>query len=293
MWVDNVKNSDSRGENKIGKISLPNQLCQKRPFRWARIVTVLGLLVLTGCRTPPPAPIDSRSPPPSEKINNHQVSSGETLFSIAWRYEKDVKKLARANGLSYPYTIYKGQQLSLDTSRMPRVTSRPKVSSSSSSSSKSTTSKNTSSLPPKTSTQPRPKVTAPPPRKAPVLPSNWRWQWPTAGRVVKRFNSTSLFKGVDIQSHFGAPVVAAAPGVVVYSGSGLRGYGKLIIVKHSDVFLSAYAHNRKIFVSEGQELKGGQKISEVGGDPSDKKRLYFEIRKDGKPVDPLRYLPKN
>jgi lipoprotein NlpD len=135
-------------------------------------------------------------------------------------------------------------------------------------------------------------VTAPPPRKAPALPSNWRWQWPTTGRVVKRFNSTSLFKGVDIQSHPGAPVVVAAPGVVVYSGSGLRGYGKLIIVKHSDVFLSAYAHNRKIFVREGQELKGGQKISEVGGDPSDKKRLYFEIRKDGKPVDPLRYLPK-
>lgn len=291
--MGNVRNSDSWGENHIGKVSLPNQSCQQRPFRWANIVAAVGLLILAGCRTPPPAPIDYRQPPPSEKINSHQVSSGETLFSIAWRYEKDVQKLARSNGISYPYTIYKGQRLTLDTTRVPKVASRPPVPSSKSSSSKGATSKSTSSSPLKTSTQSRPKVTAPPPRKAPVLPSNWRWQWPTTGRVVKRFNSTSLFKGVDIQSHPGAPVVAAAPGVVVYSGSGLRGYGKLIIVKHSDVFLSAYAHNRKIFVSEGQELKGGQKISEVGGDPSDKKRLYFEIRKDGKPVDPLRYLPKH
>jgi lipoprotein NlpD len=290
--VGNVRNSDSWGENPIGKISLPNQSCQQRSFQWASIVATVGLLILAGCRTPPPAPIDYRPPPPSEKITSHQVSSGETLFSIAWRYEKDVQKLARSNGISYPYTIYQGQQLTLDTTRVPKVTSRPPASSSKSSSSKGATSKSTSSSPPKTSTQPRPKVTAPPPRKAPILPSNWRWQWPTTGRVVKRFNSTSLFKGVDIQSHSGAPVVVAAPGVVVYSGSGLRGYGKLIIVKHSDVFLSAYAHNRKIFVREGQELKAGQKISEVGGDPSDKKRLYFEIRKDGKPVDPLRYLPK-
>lgn len=273
-------------------MSLPNQSYQQRPFRRASIVAAVGLLILAGCRTPPPAPIDYRPPPPSEKINSHQVSSGETLFSIAWRYEKNVQKLARSNGISYPYTIYKGQRLTLDTSRVSKVASRPSASSSKSSSSKTTTSKSTVSSPPKTSTKPRPKVTAPPPRKAPVLPSNWRWQWPTTGRVVKRFNSTSLFKGIDIQSHSGAPVVVAAPGVVVYSGSGLRGYGKLIIVKHSDVFLSAYAHNRKIFVREGQELKGGQKISEVGGDPSNKKRLYFEIRKDGKPVDPLRYLPK-
>ena len=86
--------------------------------------------------------------------------------------------------------------------------------------------------------------------------------------------------------------MAAGPGVVVYAGSGLRGYGKMIIIKHSEIYLSAYAHNRKILVKEGQEIKAGQVISEAGGDHANNRRLYFEIRKDGKPVDPRYYLPK-
>lgn len=287
--MGSVKNSDRWGDNHIGKSSLPYPLCQHKFFRWTSIVVAVGFAFLAGCRTPPPAPVDYRSPPPSEKINYHLVSSGETLFSIAWRYEKDIHKLARANGISRPYTIYRGQRLTLDTSRIPRVVRR-----SSTAPSKSTTSKHSGAVSrPKKVIEIRPKVTSPPPKKAPPLPSNWHWQWPVEGRVVKRFNSTSLFKGIDIQSRTGAPVVAAAAGVVVYSGSGLRGYGQLIIVKHSEVFLSAYAHNRKVFVKEGQILKGGQKISEVGGDPSDQRRLYFEIRKDGKPVDPIRYLPQS
>ena len=245
--------------------------------RWY-IILVVGIasIFLVGCKSPPPAPVDYRPPPPSEKINEHLVSQGETLFSIAWRYEKDVQKLARANRLSRPYTIYRGQRLTLDTSKAPRYVSRPAP-------------KNKSQPKSKPSTKSKPKATRKP---IPALPKNWRWQWPVQGNISKRFNSSTLFKGIDIQSFSGAPVVAAGSGVVVYSGSGLRGYGKLIIVKHSDIFLSAYAHNRKIFVKEGQAVKGGQKISEVGGDPSNKRRLYFEIRKDGKPVDPIRYLPK-
>jgi lipoprotein NlpD len=285
--VDNEKRSDSGDDNPIGIYSLLCQLRRKMSPRWIHMIVWLGLIVLVGCRTPPPAPVDQRPQPPSEKINDHLVSSGETLFSIAWRFEKDVNKLARANGISRPYTIYNYQRLTLDTNRLPPVVQRPAV----------TTSKPAlASRPePKSTTRPitkaQTKVTSPPPPKAPVLPSNWRWQWPTTGRVSKRFNSSSLFKGIDIQGNTGAPVVTAAPGVVVYSGSDLRGYGQLIIVKHSEVFLSAYAHNRKIFVKEGQVLKGGQKISEVGGDPSNSKRLYFEIRKNGKPVDPMRHLP--
>jgi lipoprotein NlpD len=201
------------------------------------------------------------------------------LFSIAWRYEKNVQKLARANGLSRPYTIYRGQRLTLDTSKASRYVSR--------------SSPKNKSLPKKSQAKPAIRPASKSTRKpVPALPKNWRWQWPVQGNISKRFNSSTLFKGLDIQSFSGSPVVAAAPGIVVYSGSGLRGYGKLIIVKHSDIFLSAYAHNRKIFVKEGQTVKGGQKISEVGGDPSNKRRLYFEVRKDGKPVDPIRYLPK-
>lgn len=256
----------------------------KRPIvtssRWYTLVVGVFFVFLASCNSPPPAPVDYRSPPPSEKINEHQVSQGDTLFSIAWRYEKNVQKLARANGLSRPYTIYRGQRLTLDTSKASRYVSRPSPKNKSLPKNKSQA---------KPATRPTSKSTH---KAAPALPKNWRWQWPVQGNVSKRFNSSTLFKGIDIQSFSGSPVVAAAPGVVVYSGSGLRGYGKLIIVKHSDIFLSAYAHNRKIFVKEGQPVKGGQKISEVGGDPSNKRRLYFEIRKDGKPVDPIRYLPK-
>lgn len=263
---------------------MPDKLPIVTSSRWYILVIGMVSIFLVCCKSPPPAPVDYRSPPPSEKINEHLVSRGETLFSIAWRYEKDVQKLARANGLSRPYTIYRGQRLTLDTSKAPLYVSRPQPKNRSLPKNKSQ---------PKSKNKPSSKVTSKPTRKpSPALPKNWRWQWPVQGNISKRFNSSTLFKGIDIQSFSGAPVVAAAPGVVVYSGSGLRGYGKLIIVKHSNIFLSAYAHNRKIFVKEGQAIKGGQKISEVGGDPSNKRRLYFEIRKDGKPVDPIRYLPK-
>lgn len=258
-------------------------LCRSRTtkeFRWGKVVAAVVLLVVVGCHSPPPVPVDNRPPPPSEKINYHLVSQGETLFSIAWRYEKDVQKLARANGLTRPYTIYRGQRLTLDTRHIPVVVHRPK-----------SPAKTGGASSPRPSSKVTPSTSSAK-KKNSTWASNWRWQWPVQGTVSKRFNSTSLFKGIDVHSHAGAPVVAAAPGVVVYSGNGLRGYGRLIIVKHNDVYLSAYAHNRKILVKEGQSVKGGQKISEVGGDPSNTKRLYFEIRKDGKPVDPLHYLPK-
>jgi len=246
------------------------------------LIAGASIAFLVGCHTPPPAPVYNRPAPPSEKINEHLVSQGETLFSIAWRYEKDVSKLARANGLSRPYTIYRGQRLTLDTNRVPKYVKKPSRSILKPAQPSNSQNRN----------KPKAKPLPSKPKLKPVLPKSWQWQWPVQGNVTKRFNSSTLFKGLDIQSFSGAPVVAAGSGVVVYSGSGLRGYGKLIIIKHSDVFLSAYAHNRKIFVREGQSVKGGQKISEVGGDPSNKRRLYFEIRRDGKPVDPLRYLPK-
>ncbi|MGK2914078.1 MAG: murein hydrolase activator EnvC family protein [Porticoccaceae bacterium] len=112
------------------------------------------------------------------------------------------------------------------------------------------------------------------------------------GRFTRNYDSGRVFKGIDIQSAAGRPVTAAATGTVVYAGNGLPAYGQLIIIKHDDTYLSAYAHNRKLFVSEGVVVKSGQTISEVGGDPANPGRLYFEIRERGKPVDPLRLLPK-
>ncbi|MBS0369896.1 MAG: peptidoglycan DD-metalloendopeptidase family protein [Proteobacteria bacterium] len=116
------------------------------------------------------------------------------------------------------------------------------------------------------------------------------WAWPAAGKVIAGFNETSS-KGVDLAGKTGDPVLAAASGRVVYAGTGLRGYGKLVIVKHDNNFLSAYAHNQNLLVKEGQAVSKGQKIAELGDTDSDRPKLHFEIRKQGKPVDPGKFLP--
>jgi len=119
------------------------------------------------------------------------------------------------------------------------------------------------------------------------------WAWPANGKVLTGFNESAGAKGVDIGGSQGQPVLAAAPGKVVYSGAGLRGYGKLVIIKHNKTYLSAYAHNHQILVKEGQEVAKGQKIAEMGSSDTDRVKLHFEIRKLGKPVDPAKYLPAN
>jgi lipoprotein NlpD len=145
---------------------------------------------------------------------------------------------------------------------------------------------------------------APPPAAAPAPPpradaarvpeiddDHLGWVWPTSGKVVAGFSETANLKGIDIAGKAGQPVVASAGGKVVYAGTGLRGYGKLIIVKHNNTYLSAYAHNRDILVKEGQQVSKGQKISEMGDTDADQVKLHFEIRRLGKPVDPVKYLP--
>ncbi len=117
------------------------------------------------------------------------------------------------------------------------------------------------------------------------------WLWPAKGKVVVTFSETANLKGIDIAGAAGEPVLASAAGKVVYVGNGLRGYGKLVIVKHNKTWLSAYAHNREILVKEGQQVTRGQKIAEMGNTDADIVKLHFEIRRLGKPVDPARYLP--
>ncbi|MFC3653570.1 peptidoglycan DD-metalloendopeptidase family protein [Dyella humi] len=118
-----------------------------------------------------------------------------------------------------------------------------------------------------------------------------KWRWPASGQIVGRFQASAAIPGIDIAGKEGDPVVAAADGTVVYSGNGLVGYGELIIIKHNDSFLSAYGHNRKRLVTEGQQVKAGQQIAEMGSSGSSRDELQFQIRKDGNPVDPLEYLP--
>jgi lipoprotein NlpD len=118
-----------------------------------------------------------------------------------------------------------------------------------------------------------------------------KWRWPASGQIIGRFQANAAIPGIDIGGKAGDPVVAAADGTVVYSGNGLVGYGELIIIKHNDSFLSAYGHNRKRLVTEGQQVKAGQQIAEMGSSGSSRDELQFQIRKDGNPVDPLEYLP--
>ncbi len=126
---------------------------------------------------------------------------------------------------------------------------------------------------------------------APAGPDDVPWLWPSSAKLVATFSEAGN-KGYDFAGKAGDPVLAAGDGKVVYAGGGLRGYGELVIVKHNGTFLSAYAHNRKILVKEGQQVSRGQKIAEMGNTDADSVKLHFEIRKQGKPVDPAQYLPK-
>lgn len=269
------------------------------------LITLLLLACSTGGHI---APIQERKQPPSQKIDFHQVSSGETLYTIAWRYGLDVKTIAQRNGLSSPYTIYPGQKLSLWTrnlfSQSPKVAAQsrkntPKVPSNGGEKKLVKTKVKTKSTPKANSgaaTQPRSKTKTRPksPKKSQPRPAgNISWRWPAKGRLLSRFSGPNgLNKGIDIAGNLGEPVVSAAAGRVVYAGNGLRGYGLLLIIKHNEQYLSAYAHNNKLRVKEGDNVKAGQRIADIGSSGANRMKLHFEIRKNGKSVNPLGYLPK-
>ena len=243
--------------------------------RAVKILTVVN--VLTGCSGPSyRAPVVDLEQPPTLKIQHHTVATGETLYSIAWRYNLNTVELARNNRIAAPYIIQPGQVLSLDLSQPPLMieveTAPPN--------------------PVKTRSRSQPR---PAPEHTIVAPQNaqLRWNWPANGTILAKFSGPqALNTGIDISGKKGEPVLAAESGTVVYAGSGLRGYGKLIIVKHNENYLSAYAHNDQLLVTEQDSVKAGQKIAEIGSTGTDRVKLHFEIRLNGKPVDPLDYLPK-
>ncbi len=244
------------------------------------------------------APVGDRTRRPAHNPDVHVVRQGDTLYSVAFLYGYEVEEVAGWNGLRAPYTIYKGQRLRLKPppqramAPAPPVTSQPKVSPS--------RPKPRSVAPSRPKPAARPQASAPPPpvsvaKTRPPAPANrhFSWKWPAGGRLLQRYVSgSSGKKGIDIAGRSGAPVRAAAAGKVVYSGSGLAGYGRLIIIKHNKEFLSAYAHNRKLIATEGQWVKQGQVIAHMGRSGTDRVQLHFEIRRHGRPVDPLRYLPR-
>lgn len=210
------------------------------------------------------------------------VRRGDTLFAIASRNNIRAQDLAAWNGIPSPYTIYPGQKLKLYPGGGSASGSRP-----SSTTSTRPSSGTTATTPATKPAPPKPATPAAPPA------SGIKWRWPADGQLIGRYVAGEPTKqGIDIAGASGAPVRAAADGVVVYSGSGLVGYGELIIIKHNDQWLSAYGHNRNRLVNEGQLVRAGQQIAEMGRSGAPREMLHFEVRYNGKPVDPLLYLPK-
>lgn len=220
----------------------------------------------------------------------HIVVPGDTLFSIAWRYGLKYEALAKYNGISAPYLIRPSQVIRLDmpgyggaaltvadTNPGKSAVKKDPVSTGENNVGRKKNATKVTAQSIKTSAS----------RGAP------QWRWPVKGAVLSSFQGNNgLNKGIDLGGKLGEPVLAAAGGQVVYSGSGLRGYGKLLIVKHNEIFLSAYAHNDRLLVKEGDFVKAGQVIADMGSSGTDRVKLHFEIRRDGTPVDPLRFLPR-
>ncbi|MFJ2540329.1 peptidoglycan DD-metalloendopeptidase family protein, partial [Pseudomonas sp. NPDC087614] len=218
---------------------------------------------------------------PTVTTGQYVVRKGDTLFSIAFRYGWDYKALAARNNIPTPYTIHPGQTIRFDGRTGSTSTAVVSRSSSSPSSSSKTTvirrqANGTTTTTTTGSTGAVPSV-ASKPAPAPLPPAGpapTGWGWPSNGILIGKFSSNgSLNKGIDIAGDLGQPVLAASDGTVVYAGSGLRGYGELVIIKHSETYVSAYGHNRRLLVREGQQVKVGQTIAEMGSTGTDLVKL--------------------
>jgi lipoprotein NlpD len=244
-------------------------------------------LLVGGCASKKPAPVrdgtgaavsDSGTAAQTE-AGYYTVRPGDTLMGISRQFGQNVRDLTFWNNLSDPNQIHVGQQIRVAPPDMAMT--RP------------ISGTETPPLPTAADARPAPSSADPPPlgvEPASTAPANTPWIWPASGRVIEAFSDSN--KGIDITGALGDPVMAAGSGSVVYSGAGLRGYGNLIIIKHDDEYLSAYAHNQKLLVKEGESVRRGQRIAEMGNSDADRPKLHFEIRRNGKPVDPMRHLPK-
>ena len=277
-------------------------------------------LVFIGCADNPPAPIETRvggevartgqgaqAPTPGEV---YVVQPGDTLYSIAFRYGINVNELAARNQIKAPYTIYPGQKVVTDLSDFSsnpvasRSNTRVAPPAASTSSATSGSGKASSTDKREEMAKPRPKPSSSPPPSTDVAASSvprnantrafgpvTKWRWPSSGRVARSY-SDIRHKGIDIAGSRGDLIRASAAGEVVYTGTGLKGYGLLLIVKHNEQFLSAYGHNDLTLVEEGAWVNEGQAIAKMGSSGTDSVKLHFEIRREGQPIDPVKLLPR-
>ncbi|MEF9996322.1 MAG: peptidoglycan DD-metalloendopeptidase family protein [Burkholderiaceae bacterium] len=278
-------------------------MIQARSFWFAAMVVGLA-----GCASKPlaPAPIVERSATPAARPaapaplvrdngrDSYTVQRGDTLYSIALAKGIDPRELARWNEISNPSLIQVGQVLRLKPATAAPVAETGAVASTAPvSSSHQVETRPLSGVPAVAAIKPeviQPEPNKPEAPKADAASSPIDFRWPAKGAVIGTFEEPRN-KGIDIAGTEGEPVLAAADGEVAYIGSALRGYGNLVIIKHSDDFVSAYAHNKQVVVKQGQAVKKGQRIADLGKSDADRPKLHFEIRRQGKPVDPIRYLP--
>ena len=280
----------------------------------------MTLLSLAGCGSSPlnHAPVEDRGaassssptvatavkPPPgfenAGKPGYYTVKPGDTLIRIGLDSGQSNKDIARWNNLENPNRIEVGQVLRVvPPNGEAAVVTKPVTSGTVTTTPIATPAAAAASAPAKAASAP---ASAPSTAKTASAPAaavvpiasgsdeDLAWIWPAKGSVIGEFDEAKN-KGVDIAGAAGDPVLASADGKVVYAGAGLRGYGNLIILKHNNTFLTAYAHNQSLLVKEDQVVKKGQKIAEMGNSDADKVKLHFEVRRQGKPVDPLKYLP--
>jgi lipoprotein NlpD len=257
----------------------------------------------------PTAPIVNGWHEPISKQGVYIVRPGDGLYAIAWRYGLDYRSIVRINHLSEPYRLQTGQKLYLvqPTAQDKKMAAAAKPAATQTVAAKpvAPTATQTAAVKPaatKPVNQPQNAAVVQPAKKAApaaaatssaTTASDLTWKWPAAGTVEQGFNANNAQnKGINIVNKAGTPIKAAAAGQVVYSGSGLPGYGYLIIIKHNDIYLSAYAHNSAVLVKEGDKVKAGQTIARMGNTGADKVMLHFEIRRRGQPIDPETVLPK-
>ncbi len=286
----------------------------RRLGHWISLA-LLSAWVLAGCANKNrPAPVEDRSPnairTPAKMVAGsdnagkpgyYSVKSGDTLIRIGMDNGQSWRDIARWNNIENPNLIETGQVLRVVPPEESGVVVRPVSSTNivtspapSPAASAPVPAVNVASVkqPVSSATTPNPSSPANNLTTADSPEEAVSFQWPTRGNVLAGFDEVKN-KGLDIAGKAGDPVLAAADGKVVYAGSGLRGYGNLVIIKHNNTYLTAYAHNQSLLVKEDQAIKRGQKIAEMGNSDADQVKLHFEIRRQGKPVDPAKYLPSN
>lgn len=250
---------------------------------------VVATVVLSGCASKPQVNNSARY---ATAPNFYTVRSGDTLSGIAARYGLSYLSIAEMNDIAPPYRIYVGQSIRLKAGNAPRTTSTRPVTQAAPMQRQTVTLPTTPVTPaPVTSTTTTTTSSTTP--STPVRSSTLRWVKPSQGAVIAQFNLASNIKGIRYGGNVGDPIYAAADGQVVYAADGLKEYGNLILIKHIDGYITAYAHNSKMNVSSGQNVTAGQKIAEMGSSGATRTMLEFQVRLDGKPINPTNVLPIN